>query len=192
MEDDRSIAFPEFFERAPIKVGAQGEPYELDGEMLRAVMIAANDFLPPNGHDRSCLEKQEAHRYRAIRQGNIIFVQISFNPAYCEYKYFILDGGVKYAISTDGRILRRLFDGEPEDLSPDAGEQEIRGTPVPDSQVGSTHWGKTDPNLPASWFDGGTRRPASESPPTVPDGGVQAPDGGSPGVPSMALPPDAG
>jgi hypothetical protein len=205
-QEDTSIRFPDFREHFATTIGEQGKPYELDGATLRAITLAANDFIPPNGREPQCWEKQEAHRYRVIRQGDIIFVQISSDPRACEPSVIPLDGGAKYAISTDGRILRRLFDGEPEDLSPDAGEQETRGTPVPDSQVGSTHRGKTDPNLPSSWSDGGTRRPASESPPTsspavpgspgagfpVPDGGVQTPDGGSPGVPSLVSPPDAG
>lgn len=47
VENDISIIFPDFPERDVVDVGAPGQPYELDGEMLRAVMIAANDFLPP-------------------------------------------------------------------------------------------------------------------------------------------------
>jgi hypothetical protein len=205
-QEDTSIRFPNFHETFATIIGEQGKPYELDGVTLRAITIAANDFIPPNYKSRWCWERQESHSYRVIRQGDIIFVQISSNPRACEPSVIPLDGGVKYAISTDGRILRRLFDGEPEDLSPNADEQETRGTPVPDSLVGSTHWGKTDPNLPSWWFDGGTRRPASESPPTaspaapdspdagspVPDGGIHVPDGGSPGVPSSVSPPDAG
>lgn len=205
-QEDTSIRFPNFHEHFATIIGEQGKPYELDGATLRAITIAANDFIPPNGKERQCWEKQEAHRYRVIRRGDIIFVQIGSDPKACEQSVIPLDGGVKYAISTDGRILRRLFDGEPEDLSPasEAGVQEPRGTPFPDSQVGGV-WGKPDPNLPSSWFDGGIRRPAADSPPApaplpdspdagspVPDGGVQTPDGGSPGVPSPVSPPDAG
>ncbi|KFA91823.1 hypothetical protein [Archangium violaceum] len=49
-----------------------------------------------------------------IRRGDIIFVYISEDPEYCGRKYPALDSGVKYAISTEGRILRRLLDGQPE------------------------------------------------------------------------------
>jgi hypothetical protein len=204
-EEDESIRFPDFRERFATIVGEQGQPYDLDGVTLQAITIAATDFIPSSAKDQQCELRQESHRYRVIRQGNIIFVSIYANPAACGGKLLMLDWGAKYAISTDGRILRRLFDGEPEDLSPDVSEQEPRGTPVPDSLVGSTHWGKADPTLPSAWFDGGTRRPTSESPPTPSpasdspdagspgsDGGAQAPDGGSPGVPFPPSPPDAG
>ncbi|MCY1075559.1 hypothetical protein [Archangium lansingense] len=203
--EDPSIRFPNFYENFATIVGKQGQPYELDGVTLRAISIAANDFIPPGYKSRWCWDRQESHLYRVIRQGDIIFVDISANPRACEQKVMVLDGGAKYAISTDGRILRRLFDGEPEDLNPasETTAQEPRGTPVPESQVGGL-FGRPDPNLPSSWFDGGTRHPTPESPPTppapdspdagspVPDGGTQAPDGGSPGVPSPVSPPDAG
>lgn len=204
--EDPSIRFPDFYKSFPTLVGKQGQPYELDGVTLRAISIAANDFIPPGYKGRSCWDRQEAHLYRVIRQGSIIFVDIATNPAACEQSAIPLDGGAKYAISMDGRILRRLFDGEPEDLSPasETAEQESQGTPFPDSKVGGV-WGKPDPNLPSSWFDGGTRSPTPESPPTPPpapglpdagspppDGGVQTPEGGSPGVPPPPSPPDAG
>jgi hypothetical protein len=193
-QEDTSIRFPDFREHFATSIGEQGKTYELDGATLRAVTIAANDFIPPNGRARQCWERQEAHSYRVIRQGDIIFVQIDADPRACAKSVIPLDGGAKYAISTDGRILRRLFDGEPEDLNPtsDATEQEPRGTPVPTSQVGG-FWGETAPNLPSSWFDGGT--PAPHSPDAgsqVPDGGAQNPDGGSPGVSPPPSPSDAG
>ncbi|WNG55739.1 hypothetical protein F0U59_13930 [Archangium gephyra] len=188
-QEDTSIKFPNFYEHFATTVGEQGKPYELDGATLRAITIAANDFLPPNGRERQCWEKQEAHRYRVIRRDDIIFVEIGSDPKACEPAVLPLDGGAKYAISMDGRILRRLFDGEPEDLSPasETAEQESQGTPVPASQVGSTSL-QTAPGLPSSWFDGGA--PDAGSP--APDGGVQTPEGGSPGVPPPPSPPDAG
>ncbi|WNG50958.1 hypothetical protein F0U60_47635 [Archangium minus] len=157
-QEDTSIRFPNFHEHFATTLGEQGKPYELDGVTLRALTIAANDFIPPKGRDRQCWEKQESHRYRVIRQGDIIFVRISTDQAACDHKVLVLDAGAMYAISAEGRILRRLFDGEPENLSPashDAGEQESQGIPVPDSQVGTTS-AETAPDLPASWFDGGT------------------------------------
>jgi len=204
--EDLSIRFPNFHESFATIVGKQGHPYELDGVTLRALSIAANDFIPPGYKSRLCWDRQEAHLYRVIRQGDVIFVDISTNPAACEKTVIPLDGGARYAISLDGRILRRLFDGEPEDLSPasEAGDEESQGTPFPDSQVGGV-WGEVDPNLPSSWFDGGTRRPTPNSSPTpapataspdagspVPDGGVPTPDGGSPAVPAPSAPSDAG
>jgi hypothetical protein len=114
VEDDRSIIFPQFFEQTAVEVGTQGASYELEGVVLKAVMIAANDFLPPSAKERPCWDTQEAHRYRVIRQGNVIFVRIDEDPGFCGGGYVPLDSGAKYAISTDGRILRRVVDGEPE------------------------------------------------------------------------------
>ena len=205
-QEDTSIRFPDFHEHFATTLGEQGKPYELDGATLRAITLAANDFIPPNGRERQCWEKQEAHRYRVIRRDDIIFVEIGADPTACEKTVIPLDGGARYAISLDGRILRRLFDGEPEDLNPapEAGDGESQGTPFPDSQVGGVR-GEVDPNLPSSWFDGGTRRPTPNSSPTpapataspdagsaVPDGGVPTPDGGSPAVPAPPSPSDAG
>jgi hypothetical protein len=64
----------------------------------------------------------------------------------------MLDGGVKYAISTDGRILMRLFAGEPE--TPTAPEASDAGPPVtasdPSIRVGDTTWGEPQPLSPGS------------------------------------------
>lgn len=123
--NDRSIIFPNFFEHSPTKVGSEQQAYELDGTLLRAIRIAADDFLPPGGDDQPCWDRQEAHRYRVIRQGDIIFVRITEDVDYCGLSYVSVDSGAKYAISTDGRILRRLVGAEPENPStpqtPDAG-----------------------------------------------------------------------
>jgi len=188
-QEDPSIRFPAFHERPATVLGAQGQPYELDGVMLRAITIAADDFSPPKGGTRECWEKQEAHRYRVIRREDIIFVQISLDSAACGYA--ILDGGAKYAIrSSDGRILRRLFDGEPENLNPGSDEtvsQSVTGTPVPASQVGMTST-EIASDLPSSWF---TKSSPDAGSPSRNDGG-QAADGGSPVPPTTPFPSDAG
>lgn len=174
--EDPSIRFPKFHESFATRVGQQqGQPYELDGVTLRAISIAANDFIPPGRRDRQCWERQEAQRYQVIRQGDIIFVEIGVDPRACHPDTIPLDGGAKYAIRTDGRILRRLFDGEPEDLH----QQESGGTSYPASQVGGV-WGPSATHLPAAWSDAGTR-PTPEAGPPMEDGGAAAPDGGSPG-----------
>jgi hypothetical protein len=77
--------------------------------MKTGILVLASD------KERSCGNRQEAQRYRVIRQGNIIFVRIDEDTAFCGGGYLSLDSGAKYAISTDGRILRRLVDGEPEE-----------------------------------------------------------------------------
>lgn len=133
----------------PVKVGDQGQPYELDGVMLRAIIIAANDYIPPGSQRRSCWDRQEAQSYRVIRQGEIIFVSIEADVSACKLDALLLDNGMCYAISADGRILRRLATGEPDgslQTRPfDAGVQEYSGELVPDSLEGSTLLGAPGP-----------------------------------------------
>ena len=108
LEDDRTILLPNFYDRPTVVVGGGSRYYfELDGEMLRAVAIATSDFLPPRTRKTSCANRIEAQRYMVTRQGDIIFVYIYEDEEYCGGKYLSLDSGVKYAISKDGRILRR-------------------------------------------------------------------------------------
>jgi hypothetical protein len=157
LEEDTSIVFPEFSGSEAASVDNQGPPYELDGVTLQAIVTAANDFLPPDSRERSCWNRQESYRYRVIKQDSIIFVQIGADPDACRPAPRMLDGGVKYAISTDGRILRRLFDGEPETLTapeaPDAGPSTTSSdASIP---VGDTTWGEPQP-LPSRFLDGGT------------------------------------
>jgi hypothetical protein len=125
VENDRSIVFPRFFEHDAVEVGAGSGAYELNGAVLRAVMIAANDRFPPGTRKRPCWETPEAQRYRVIRQGTTIFVRIDEELEFCGLRYVSLDTGVTYAISTEGRILRRVFDGQPDQPlyaeTPDAG-----------------------------------------------------------------------
>lgn len=154
LEEDKSIVFPQFHERFPIEVGARGEPYELDGEMLSALVIASNDYTPPEARGLPCHDRKEAQFYRVIRRGDIIFVYIHENHAYCGNPYPVRHSGGKYAISTDGRILRRLIGGQPERPI----EREI-----PDD---SGRWIKAEPGV-SSEFDAIWNSPG--------DGGVAPP-----------------
>lgn len=158
VEEDLSIVFPEFFEREAMQVGTEGQPYELDGVMLQAIAIAARDFLPPDSQRPSCWDRQESYRYRVIRQRGIVFVRISADPESCKPGPRMLDGGVRYAISPEGRILRRLFDGEPETPSvPQAADSGLPQTPTdPSIRPGDTTWGEPLNPLPSEWLDGGT------------------------------------
>lgn len=132
LEEDRSIVFPQFFEQPAIKVGVGNGPYEMDGVTLRALLMATADFLPPADKDTPCRDRIEAHRYRVIRQGDIVFVQIEDDDEFCGLKYLSLDTGAKYAISTDGRILRRLIGTEPEVPEPgDGGSGTVPPSPPP-------------------------------------------------------------
>jgi hypothetical protein len=156
--DDRTIVFPQFFDRAAEAVGAEGHLYELDGVMLRAVMIAANDFLPPGFKETDCPNRQEAQSYRVIRQGDVIFVYIYENEAYCGTSQLALDSGAKYAISADGRILRRVLDGQPEgpsdSASADVGGQRVRSRPGVTPAYDSI-WNKPPDSMSSEAQDGG-------------------------------------
>ncbi|WP_043397385.1 hypothetical protein [Archangium violaceum] len=173
VEDDRSIVFPRFFERSTVQLGAGGQPYELDGAVLRAVMIAANDFLPPGGKKQPCWKRQEAHRYRIIRQGDIVFVRIDDDLESCGLQYVSLDTGATYAIHTDGRILRRVFDGQP-------GAEPLRAEAFDVGRPGAS----ADAAVPttvddASQQDGGSGSSSSSPEPAVPS----TLDGGTPPMP---------
>lgn len=110
-EDDTSIALPNFHGQPAVAVGAEGQPYELDGAVMRALMIATNDYIPPGAEERPCWGSPQAHRYRVIRQGDIIFIDIEDDLEACGLQYVMLHSGVTYAISIDGRILRRVAGG---------------------------------------------------------------------------------
>jgi hypothetical protein len=169
--DDRSIRFPDFHDQFAVQVGESSSPYQLDGVMLRALMIAANDYIPPGTQEQDCLYRQEAQLYRVIRQGDIIFVSVSFNSAFCKPRAYPLDGGARYAISTDGRILRRLIGIEPDGFPRE--EPPGEGIPVPKHLVGASY-----EEIRAYWQDAGV--PDAGVP--LVDGGVPVPDGGLAGT----------
>ena len=133
LAEDPSIKFPRFHEHVPFRVETDGGTVELDGTVLHAIQIAANDFLPPGAKNPPCWATQAAHTYRVIRQHDIVFVRIDEDPARCGRKVMALDSGAQYAIGPDGRILRRVFDGQPEDPltpeAPDAGHQGVPAKP---------------------------------------------------------------
>ncbi|MBN1203325.1 MAG: hypothetical protein JXB05_00180 [Myxococcaceae bacterium] len=112
--EDKSIIFPEFSAEFPVVIGEKESPYELGGVTLRAIMLAANDYIPPSAQRRECWQTQEAQNYRVIRRRDLIFVGITVNPHYCKESVIPLDDGMRYAISIDGRILGRLATGEPD------------------------------------------------------------------------------
>ncbi|RKG69333.1 hypothetical protein D7V80_09190 [Corallococcus sp. CA054B] len=111
VEDDRSIVFPQFFEQVPIQVGASEQPVVLDGAVLRALTLAADDHLPPGRPETPCTERRASHVFRVIQREDIVFVRIDVDPSACGGVQPGLDSGVRYAISRDGRILRRVLDG---------------------------------------------------------------------------------
>lgn len=112
---DRAIIFPLSVGRGLIEVEEQQATYDLDGEVLRALMIAGNDYIPPGIPNPPCWARLDALKYRFTRRDDIIFVYIDEDFDRCGIKLRPIHHGAKYAISTDGRILRRIIDGWDED-----------------------------------------------------------------------------
>lgn len=121
--------FPPFYAQSALQVGAEARPYELDGRLLQAVRVAMDDFIPPgSSEERPCWGRPEAYRSRVIREGDIFFVLIHEDPDACGTQYVGVDTGARYAVSLDGRILRRSVGAEPElPLVPEVGDA---GTPI--------------------------------------------------------------
>jgi hypothetical protein len=78
----------------------------LDGYVLQAIRIAADDLLPPEGPNLPCIYQKSSYKYQAVRQAELIFVRIDFDPRSCGGSIGMLDGGATYAINLEGRILR--------------------------------------------------------------------------------------
>ena len=128
--------FPPFYAQSAFPVGVEARPYELDGRLLQAVRVAMDDFIPPgSGEERPCWGRPEAYRSRVIRQGDVFFILIHEDPEACGSQYVGVDTGARYAVSLDGRILRRSVGAEPElPLAPeaaDAGVSEGEDAPNP-------------------------------------------------------------
>lgn len=156
-EDDPSIALPNFHGQPVVEVGAEGQAYALDGAVLRALMIATNDYMPPGVEERPCWESPRAHRYRVIRQGDIIFIDIEEDLEACGLQYILLHSGVTYAISLDGRILRRVAGSSPEAMSIPGLPNEDASPPVPpDPPTDAGIPGSGPPPAPAPGSDGGS------------------------------------
>ncbi|KFE69166.1 hypothetical protein DB31_7068 [Hyalangium minutum] len=113
-----------------------------------------------------------------IRQGDIIFVSVSFNFSFCRPTIWALDDGARYAISTDGRILRRLVGIEPDGFPRE--EPPRPSIPVPNHLVGAPF-----EEIRAYYRDAGIpfpgESPADGGVPVPPDGGLagDSRDGGT-------------
>jgi hypothetical protein len=101
--EDMRVQIPVFDSRLQVDT-------EVDGYTHQAIRIAADDLLNPDPSGVPCTDRQVAHTYRARREGDIVFVRIELKPENCGRTFGMLDGGATYAISLDGRILRRSID----------------------------------------------------------------------------------
>lgn len=140
----------------------------IDGPALRALKVAADDFFPAWGPPRACIDTPEAYRYYSVRRGEIIYVAILLDPSYCGRAFPPLDSGARYAIGIDGRILRRLLDGEADvDTWGDGGFKD--GGPEPAFWDGGA--AKIDITIPPG---------ARVTFPVFADAGSPSPDAGTP------------
>jgi hypothetical protein len=110
-ENDTSVLFPVSVGRGLVEIEAEKATYDLDGEILRALMIAGSDYIPSGIRNPPCWARLESLDYRFTRRGDVIFVYVSEDFAHCGSKLIPMHSGAKYAISKDGRILRRVIDG---------------------------------------------------------------------------------
>jgi hypothetical protein len=186
VNENPSVVFPDFYGSPAIAVGERDKTYALDGIMLRALMVAAHDLMPPEAGEQPCWETLEARGFQVIRQGDIVFVSVHADLARCGQPFLMLDSGVKYAISADGRILRRAFDHESgapaAAINPDAGPGKLFNEPGLSTVLKPPGY-DTPRHLPPGWRDGGSgqdggSRPESVAPRTpswMRDGGVPSP-----------------
>ncbi|RKH17936.1 hypothetical protein D7V77_34940 [Corallococcus sp. CA041A] len=158
-EEDPSITFPPFFAQPAVSLGTEGTVYELDGDTLRALTVAARDLRPPHDTTVSCGSRWESQQYRVVRQGDVIFIRIDEDPKACGRAHPALDSGASYAIHRDGRILRRLLDGQPDVTKP--GDAGVSATPGEPGTASPEALGDgPSPFLPRSWQDAGSPAPA--------------------------------
>ena len=175
VEAEPSRVFPSSFDTRTVE--AEGRTYELDGAVLRALSLATTDFLPPTTPSTPCWDRPESHRYRILREQDVIFIRIDEDPVACGRQVPALHSGAKYAIHADGRLLRRILDGEPEqglNEAPgedDAGDDAAPGTPPPQDRL---HPGGPPPRFLSPAADGGPN-PLPLEP--------RHPSDGGPGVP---------
>lgn len=174
-ENDTSIVVPRFLQSA-IEVGAGEQAYELEGAVLRALMIAANDHRPPGDGGLPCMYRQERQRYRVIRQDDIIFVGIEEDPEACGLQYIPMHSGVTYAISVDGRILRRVTASSLEGMTDLESLREAPRPPAPPAPSAGVEAPESEPPPGApSEGQGGEMGPSPAAPPPVP---TPSPEGG--------------
>jgi hypothetical protein len=192
-EEDRSIVFPMFFGVKGAKIDEQGGVFEMDGTVLQALTVVNLDFLSLSSLPKGCWSGPEGHRYGLIRQGDIIFIDISADFINCWHEFMPMDYGAVYAIRS-GRILRRVFSADPDYPNPlresDAGVSGVSDDrdsgpddmDSPDIMLRAVQ-SSSHIAIPLSWLDGGFPRSRLQA---APDGGVQSdgglPDGGLPVV----------
>lgn len=106
------FSFPDVDELQPGDV-------RLDGAGYHALRVAIEDLLPPGrkpppGDLARCLDDEASYHYQVQRRGELYFIRIVLLPERCDPRGVYVDGGVRYVVSADGRILRKRYDGQPD------------------------------------------------------------------------------
>jgi hypothetical protein len=157
----------------------------VDGPTAQALHVVEDDFLPAPSKRYPCYYTPKALVYKVIRRGDIIFVEVEIHPEACGDQSALFDGSGRYAVSLDGRILRRQLDLEP-------GEEEpYDGGPWPYPPVTDGGLCPTGDYLPRAWMEELRREGVCPEEPdggasVEGDGGTSLPDGG------VSMPEDAG
>jgi hypothetical protein len=129
-----AAVFPKLFGVEGTAIGEPGRLYRMEGITLRALLTAIDDFRPVSILGKLCGSAPEEQLYRIADQGPVIFIEIAANPSHCKPESSITSHGMKYAISPQGRILRRIFTGTRVDSRwLDGGAQTDGGAGVPPS-----------------------------------------------------------
>ena len=110
------VVFPKLFGVEGTAVGEQGRLYGMEGITLRALLAAIDDFRLASLQGHPCGSAPEEQLYRIFDQGKLIFIEITANPSRCKPDSSMVAHGMKYAISPEGRILRRISSGGPDDV----------------------------------------------------------------------------
>lgn len=106
------FSFPDVDELEPGDV-------RLDGTGYRALRVAIEDLLPPGRPPppdklARCLGDEANYHYQVQRRGDLYFIRIVLLPERCDPTGVYVDGGIRYVVSADGRILRKRYDGQPD------------------------------------------------------------------------------
>jgi hypothetical protein len=147
LPQDPGVRCPNFYEAVPSRIGTDGGIFEFDDLLVQALQVATHDFFDDLTF---CAAGRPVTKYRAIRQGDIVFIKIEGDPEKC---------GASYAIDATGKILHRhlgssLFPADDKD-GDDGGSD--KGQPTSPSKI-DVFEGDAPVALPEEFFarDAGT------------------------------------
>jgi hypothetical protein len=89
----------------------------LEGAAFKALRVAIEDFKPrnrkpPTDTTQACFDDEAAFDFQVQRRGDLFFITATTISERCDPLGVYVDGGIRYIISKNGRILRKLYDGQ--------------------------------------------------------------------------------